>query len=231
MNRFFNIESPLMNFLNRVCDLLILNALFVLCCIPVVTIGASFTALHYVCYRMIRDEEGYITRDFFRSFRQNFRQSTLIWLLFLIVFLLVGTDMVLMRNQGQSFPTLLRYLIYADAAVVAAIGLYAFPLQARFENSIYGTLRNAALLTIGAFPRTLAMLVVMAMPFLILFVFPRLIPVLVMVGFSAPAYACASLYAPVFRRMEPQTEQEPAEDGETGSGETEPEDVEQTGDA
>lgn len=202
-----------MVFLNRVCDLMILNALFIFCCIPIVTIGASFTALHYVCYRMIRDEEGYISKDFFRSFRQNFPQSTFIWLFVIVVFLLVGTDMVLMKNDVRFFPTLLRYFIYADAAAVVAISLYAFPLQARFENSIFGTLRNAVLLTIGAFPRTLAMLVVMAMPFLILFLFPQLLPILVMVGFSAPAYACASLYAPVFRRMEPRTE-ETEQDGE-----------------
>ena len=222
MNRNFDVDSPLMSFLNRIADLVILNILFILCCLPVVTAGAAFTALHYVCYKIVREEDGYIVRDFFKGFRQNFRQATLMWLLFLMFLLLVGTDMVLMRNTGQSFPTLLRYLIYGGVLVVWAISLYAFPLQARFENPVPQTLKNAALLVIGAFPRTLAMMVVMLFPFLLLVTSLRLLPVVVLLGFSGAVYACAALYAPVFKRIEPETEETgeddwkiPEEPGET----------------
>ena len=85
MRSFFNLDNPLMQFLSTLTDIVILNVISLICCIPVVTIGASLTALHYVTIRMARKEEGYIIRDFFKSFRQNFIQSTVIWLLFLVI--------------------------------------------------------------------------------------------------------------------------------------------------
>ncbi len=213
-NSFFNNESPLVSLLNRVGDLIVLNMLFLLCCIPIVTIGAALTAMHYVCLRMIRNEEGYITRDFFRSFRMNFRQSTLIWLLMMVVLLMVGTDIVMLPRTEVTYPALFHYILLADGVVVLAVGLYAFPLQARFVNPLHRTLWNAALLTVGSFPRTLAMLVLMVVPFIILFAIPQLLPIVVCMGFSSAVYACAALYDPVFRRMEPapDTEDSPQED-------------------
>ena len=83
MRGLFNFDSPLMQFLTKVADLIILNLLFLVTSVPVITIGASATALHYVALRMIHGQEGPITRDYFRSFRTNFRQATAIWLLLL----------------------------------------------------------------------------------------------------------------------------------------------------
>ena len=79
MRSIFNLDSPIMSFLSRVGDLVWLNLLTLLCCIPVVTAGAAFTALHYVSIKMVRNEEGYLTRNYFKSFRQNFIQATLLW--------------------------------------------------------------------------------------------------------------------------------------------------------
>ena len=76
MNRFFNMDNKFFVFMGRVADLLLLNFLCILCCIPVVTAGASITALYYVTLKMARDEESYIARSFFRSFKQNFKQAT-----------------------------------------------------------------------------------------------------------------------------------------------------------
>ena len=78
MNRFFNMDNKFFVFMGRVADLLLLNFLCILCCIPVVTAGASITALYYVTLKMARDEESYIARSFFRSFKQNFKQATII---------------------------------------------------------------------------------------------------------------------------------------------------------
>lgn len=72
MGRIFGLESPFMNFLNRVADLIWLNILTMICCIPVVTIGASLTAMNYVLLKMAKNEEGYITKAFFKSFKSEF---------------------------------------------------------------------------------------------------------------------------------------------------------------
>ena len=76
MGRIFSLDSPLFSFLNKVADLILLNILTMICCLPIITIGASMTALHYVVLKMVRDEESYIVRSYFKSFRQNFKQAT-----------------------------------------------------------------------------------------------------------------------------------------------------------
>lgn len=90
MGRFFDLESPLMRVLNRVADLMILNLLMVVCCIPIITTGAAVTAMHYVLLKMVRGEEGYLIRGFFKSFKANFKQATLIWLIMLVVIAVIS---------------------------------------------------------------------------------------------------------------------------------------------
>ncbi len=85
MGRFFDLDSPLMSTLSKLADLIILNILVVICSLPLFTIGASLTAMHYVVLKMVRNEEGYIIKSFFKSFKQNFKQATIIWLILLVV--------------------------------------------------------------------------------------------------------------------------------------------------
>lgn len=88
MGRIFDMDSPVMRFLGRLADLMILNLVTLLCCLPVVTIGASLTAMHYVLLKMVRNEESYIVRSFFKSFKENFKQATVIWLIILLLSLI-----------------------------------------------------------------------------------------------------------------------------------------------
>ena len=87
MDRFFNMDNKFFTFMSRVADLIILNLLCIVCCIPVVTIGPSIAAMFYVTLKMVRNEESYIVRGFFKSFKQNLKQGIVInlimlWLLF-----------------------------------------------------------------------------------------------------------------------------------------------------
>ena len=88
MGKIFDMDSPVMRFLSRMADLMIMNLVVTICCIPIVTIGASITAMHYVMLKLVRGEDGYIVKDFFKSFKQNFKQSTIIWLI-MCVFIFV----------------------------------------------------------------------------------------------------------------------------------------------
>ena len=102
----------------------------------------------------------------------------------------------------MQFPMILRILIAVGGVYVFLMYLYAFPLLARFQNTVFGTLRNAATLVAAAFPRTLGMAVAtIAIPLAVM-LFAPLAPVLVLVGFSGPGFICALLYSPVFRKME-----------------------------
>lgn len=95
--KFFNLDSPVMQALGKMADLMWLNILTLICCIPVVTAGASLTAMHYMALKIVRNEECYITKGFFKSFKENFKQATLIWLLMVIVIAVLTGDFIIMK--------------------------------------------------------------------------------------------------------------------------------------
>ena len=83
MGKLFDLDSPLMRVLSKMADLMILNLLMIVLCLPIVTAGAAFTAMHYVLLKMVRDEDSYLLKSFFKSFKLNFRQATIIWAIML----------------------------------------------------------------------------------------------------------------------------------------------------
>lgn len=207
MGKLFDLDSPIMRFLSRAADLLWLNILVIVCSIPIVTVGASLTGMHYVMLKMARNEEGYITRSFFKSFKENFKQATLMWLIFLAFFIVFGLDMYMMNFSGASFPGWMRIALMVVAVIVFCVYLYAFPLQSHFVNSIRGTLKNAAIMVVAAFPRTLGMIAVSIVPWVVLYLSTALVPIVLMFGISLPAYTCALLYNPLFKKFEPEEEE------------------------
>lgn len=203
--RIFNADSPLMEGLSKITDLVILNLVVLVCCLPVITAGAALTGMHYVLLKMVRNEEGYIVRSYFKSFKQNFLQATGMWMIFLAVGILFLLDLRLSGGAAGTaikLPVVFRYLLIAGGIYIFMIYLYAFPLLSRYTNTVLGTLRNAAVLTVASFPRTIAMTVAtIAMP-LIVWLFKPVLPLLVLLGISGPGYICALLYSPVFEKIE-----------------------------
>ena len=100
----FKLDSPLMNFLSKVADIMILNVLFVVFSIPIVTIGASFSAAYYMGFKMVKNEETYIVRGFWKAFKENFKQATIMWIVILLVSGLLGFDYRIMYQSGIVFP-------------------------------------------------------------------------------------------------------------------------------
>ena len=206
MGRFFDLDSPFMRVLNRVADLMILNLLMIVCCIPVITIGASVTAMHYVLLKMIRGEDGYLIRGFFKSFKENFKQATLIWLLLLVVIAVYIGDAVIFSFSGIVFPKPLVIAVAAVGVVIFLIAMYVFPLLARFENSIRNTIKNAALIAIGNLPKTILMAIFYVLPLVISYFSTYAMLFVFLFGISAPAFGAAWLYSNIFKKFEPEVE-------------------------
>lgn len=207
MSKLFDIESPVMRFLSRMADMVILNLLVMVCCIPIITVGAAYTAMHYVLLKMVRDEEGYLIRGFFKSFVQNFKQATLIWLMMLIVIIAFVGDWLIISYSGVTFPKALIIGVITVSVIVLMVAVYVFPLLARFDNTIKHTVHNAALLAFANLPRTVLMMVLYALPFVIGFFSAYSHIFIILFGISVPAYASAWLYSNIFKKFEPETEQ------------------------
>ena len=137
-----------MRALGRVGDLALVNILFVFCSLPIVTLGASATALYTVTFQMVRGEDRRIAKTFFTSFSRNFWQATLLTLVFVAIGAGFYVDLRVMQANPGAFPFVLR-VGAGLVALFAAITLpYSFALQARFENRVFHTLKNAFLLAV-----------------------------------------------------------------------------------
>ncbi|NBI90588.1 DUF624 domain-containing protein [Lachnospiraceae bacterium] len=217
MGRIFDMDSPVMRFLGRVADLMILNLVTLLCCLPVVTIGASLTAMHYVLLKMVRNEDSYIIRSFFKSFKENFKQATVIWLIMLLFLIVFGADIMIINHSGMEFPSALKIILFALAMIGYMVMCYVFPVLCRFENTIRKTIKNALFMAILSFPKTIVMMVLYVSPIILIYFFTMAVPLVILFGISAPAYLSAMLYSGTFKKFEP--EEEPYHDRfESGEG-------------
>ena len=206
MGKVFALDSPLMNGLSKLADLIWLNILATICCIPIITIGASLTALHYVVLKMVKDEEGYITRSFFKSFRENFKQATLMWLMLLVVFILLVADFMIFRFSGIVFPGWCQIALIAIAVLIMFATMHLFPLLSRYENSIRATYKNSLFMGILHLPKTILMMLCWIVPIVITIYVESFFPILFFLGISGPAFLNALLYKKSFQQLEPETE-------------------------
>lgn len=207
MGKIFDMDSPIMRFLNRMGDLLILNLIVIVCCIPIVTVGATLTAMHYILIKMVRDEEGYLVRGFFKSFVRNFKQATLLWFIILAVIMVYVGDVLIFNYSGIVFPQAVVIAVVVVAVFALMVMTYIFPLLARFDNSVKNTLKNAAIFAFANLPKTLLMLAIYILPIVIIYFSSYTIIFAIMFGISLPAYAAAHIYGGIFKKFEPETEE------------------------
>lgn len=161
----FSIDSKLFKTLTKMGDFLILAVLMTLFCLPVITIGGSVTAAFYVALKLVRDEEGYVWKGFIKSFKENFRQGFLIELILCAFGLFITEDIricIYWMNNGSSAAAFAMYAFFGLALVLVAVLLYAFPLLAKFDNTVIGTLKNALLLSMHHLGQTFVMLLATA---------------------------------------------------------------------
>lgn len=205
MGQFFNLNNPVWNFMNKVADLVILNVLVMLCSLPVITAGASWTALFFVTIRMVRKEERYVIKDFFRSFKENFKQATVIWLISLVAIGVFVGDILIYREIPDQIPKVLMIVIVVLAYLVLGTVLYVFPLLSRFYNTILGTVKNAFLLSVVNIPYTFLFAVLAVVPFVVMYFVVELAPFVLLFGFSFPAYIASKFWSKILHKFEPAT--------------------------
>ncbi len=202
---FLKLDSPFMKVMGTVADLMILNILTLLLCIPVITAGAAFTAMHYVLLKMARNEEGYIVRSYFKSFKENFLQASGLWLLMLLVAVILIVDWRILIVQGGEDAAVFRILIIAAATVIYLVAIYVFPVLSRYRNTIPGTLKTAfTMSTFGILSlRTILAAILIPLPFVLLWNFGNAaVPFFAVFCFSAPGFIRAKLNSGLFKKFE-----------------------------
>lgn len=195
MDKIFSTDNVVFSFLGRVCDIFLLHLLWFITSIPIITIGASTTALYYTAMKSIKLEEGYIAKRFFKSFKENFKQSTIIWLILMVIGAVFAFDMYFAIVNGKKALILIFTIM---TCIYFFVFFYVFPIQARFTNTVKTTLKNALLLAVKNMPWTI---LIFAITFLFLysqtlslvFVFYMLF-----MGVGTYAYITAFIYNKIF---------------------------------
>lgn len=212
MERFFNLDNPVLVFLEKTANLILLNLLWLVCCLPIVTIGPATTALYYVTLKMTRGQDPYIFRSFFHSFKENLKQGIVLTLLFLAVGLVLYVDFQFCASLTGLAGSALRLALLAGSLTVLMTASYAFPLLAQFQNTVPGTLRNALLLALARLPYTLVILVLQLSSLLSLVLFAeffyRFLPLWIFLGTSLPARLASVIFVRLFAPLMPQEPEE-----------------------
>ena len=148
MAGFFNSDNKLWSSVNSAVDAILLNIMWLFTCIPIFTVGAATTAFYYTTHKVIRNQRSGIWKEYWSSFKGNFKQATKTWLIFLAIFVIFYFDInicVEYLKAGEKIGVM-AYFFYGLLAVVLLWFMYVFAYIARFEDTMKTTLKNAAIM-------------------------------------------------------------------------------------
>ncbi len=177
--------------------------LWLVCSLPIVTIGASTTALYYSCMKRIRTNEGYVSRNFFNAFKSNFRQSTLIWLGLAALGLILFFDM---RIAIEAKGIIGQFMVVSCSVLIipfVLVALYIFPVQAKFENRIRDNLKNALLMSLQNFHLSLLIILIIGTFVCLTLFFRPFIGLILVCGVGLAAYLTSGIFVFIFRKYIP----------------------------
>ena len=187
-------------------DLLWLNILTLICALPIITMGASLTAMYSVLIKMARNEEGYITRSFFAAYRENFGNATKVWICVLLVGAVCFLNLNLIKSGIMSgmpgMANACTVCIILILLIVFSFLLYFWPLLGRYDKSLSGNIKNAFLLAAAYLPRTICMLIISLFPLALMTISDYFLWLWFAYGFSFSGYFCAMLLVRIFDKTE-----------------------------
>ena len=203
---FFVIDSPVMRFLGRIGDIIILNLIFVVTALPVVTVGMALSALYTVAMKLARGEDPSVLREYIRAFWRNRKPATICWLIMAAAGALIFLDFRLAGAFGGTLYTVVRLLLAMIFGVWMLTFLYLFPYIARFENTVFHSVKNALFLSAAHLPSTVVMLVIsIGLAVITLFTSRTFVIGTIgwfFAGFAAVAYTQSFLFSRIFSKYE-----------------------------
>lgn len=208
----FSMDSAFYRFISRLGDLMVLNVLFLIGCAGIITIGPSLTAMYTVLLKLVRNESGYIAREYWRAFRDNFRQAAVLWGISMLLGVLLYFDIIMSDLAGGAAAGGLKIVFLFFGMIYVSVLSYLFAVQSRFENTIWNTVKNSFWMAVGYLPFTISVLVLELLPLFMILVRPQmfwyLLPVMLTVGFAAVGYVCAHIFNHIFKNYMPSEEME-----------------------
>ncbi len=205
MGKLFGPDSPAIKFLWKMADLIALNLIWLVCCIPIITIGPATTAMYCVARKMAEGEWPAVLKPFFKAFKDNFKQSLLVFLALLIPVCLAVAYLLLSISGALNSLIIVKYFSYLAVAIIGCICTYVYPLMAYFENTIGNTLKNAILLPLANPFLAVIATALNLLPFLVLLIsveaFVTVSFLWLVIGFSAISLVNSKMLGRLFQRF------------------------------
>lgn len=172
MEKLFDYENKFFEILGKITDIIILNLLFIIFSIPIVTIGSSITSIYSITMKIANNENTYIVREFIKGFKENFKVSTIIWILLLLTGGVLILDFYICSFiSNEIISNICRFIFTTISIIFIFILTYIFPIISKFENDIKNTIINSTFISIKNLPYTLIMVLVNLLPLIILYIF------------------------------------------------------------
>lgn len=173
MGDFFSSEGPLIGFLQKIGMLIVLSVLFLLCSLPLVTMGAAASALYYAVAKSVRRGRGYPTKEFFRAFKRNLKNGTVLTVIFggLAALILYNREVLWQTSAGEreilseivmgssDGRALTLYVIYDGILIfIAMLMVYLFPVLSRFAMKLSDIVKLSFVMSLRFFYFTILLM-------------------------------------------------------------------------
>lgn len=201
----FSQNSGFVKFVNRALDVLLLNILWLAFSIPIITIGASTCAAFSVTLKMVDDEEGYVAKMFVKAFKENFKKGTLMWLISLPWLLLTLAAWRIVAIAQDYYLLIMIGAIFLTASYIA-FNLYAYPLIARYDNSLKNMIKNSLGITLTHFGKTMLIVILVALEILIIIFNRYTLFVGILIGPEFIIYTISGISKRIFQQLDKQYE-------------------------
>ncbi len=206
MDNLFKYDNKFFEILGKITDVVILNLLFIISCLPIITIGTSITASYSVAMRMVKDQETYMTREFIKRFKENFKTSTIVWSIMLIIGGVLGFDFYMSKLVLNESISKVLQLVFTVISIIYIFTLtYVFPIISKFENTIKNTMINSTLMSIQNLPYTVIMVILNLSPILLMSLFSsywgQIIFFYIVIGFGVITYINSIFFEKIFNKF------------------------------
>lgn len=206
MGNLFRYDNKFFEVLGKITDIVILNLLCIVACLPIITIGASITATYSVAMQMAKDKEPYIVKEFIKRFKENFKASTIVWTVMLIIGGVLLFDFYISRLVLNESISKALQLVFTMISIIYIFTLtYVFPMISKFENTIKNTMINSTLISIQNLPYTLMMVALNLSPLLLINLFNiywgQIIFFYTVIGFGIITYINSIFFEKIFNRF------------------------------
>ncbi|MBQ2824011.1 MAG: DUF624 domain-containing protein [Oscillospiraceae bacterium] len=199
--KIFSAENPVFRFISRIGDMFMLSFFWLITSLPVITLGASTTAAYDCAFKILRARDTNVFKDFFKSFKNNFKQATALWGIMLPIGAVIALDLYYWAQKSESQMAFFMNAISLGIALLyVSTLLYLFPVQAIFENPVKKTLSTAFFMALQNWPNTLLLVVVSVGISYVLYILPIVLYLFLLIGSGVFTMIYAVRFLVIFRK-------------------------------